>query len=44
MEAILDYYEINTNDIWAFEAYQYLINKRSDDQIDHLKIFLNNKF
>jgi hypothetical protein len=40
MEAILDYYEINTNDIWAFEAYQYLINKRSDDQIDHLKNIL----
>ena len=40
MEAILDYYEINTNDIWVFEAYQYLINKRSDDQIDHLKNIL----
>ena len=40
MEAILDYYEINTHDIWVFEAYQYLINKRSDDQIDHIKNIL----
>ena len=40
MEATLDYYEINTNDIWAFEVYQYLINKRSDDQIYHLKNIL----
>jgi hypothetical protein len=37
MEAILDYFEVNINDIWPFEAYQYLNHNRTDEQIIRLK-------
>ena len=40
MEAIFDYYDIDTNDIWPFEAMQFLSENRSDEHILHLKSIL----
>ena len=40
MEAIFDYYEINTIDIWPFEAHQYLMGNRTDEQTYRLKSIL----
>lgn len=40
MEAIFDYYDIDTNDIWPFEAHHFLIGNRPDEQILHLKNIL----
>ena len=40
MEAIFNYYEINTIDIWPFEAHQYLMGNRTDEQTYRLKSIL----
>ena len=40
MEVIFDYYEINTIDIWPFEAQQYLLGNRTDEQTYRLKSIL----
>jgi hypothetical protein len=37
MEATLDYFDVNINDIWPFEAAQYLNHNRTDEQIIRLK-------
>ena len=37
MDPILDYLDINTIDIWTFEANQYLSKKRTHEQIIKVK-------
>lgn len=37
MEPILDYLDVNTFDIWTFEANQYLTNNRTDEHIIKVK-------
>lgn len=37
MEPILDYLDVNTVDIWTFEANQYLTNNRTDEHIIKVK-------
>jgi hypothetical protein len=43
MEPILDYLDVNTFDIWTFEANQFLIEKRTDEQIIKVKSALEHQ-
>jgi hypothetical protein len=43
MEPILDYFDVNTVDIWTFEANQYLNEKRTDEQIIKIKSALEHQ-
>lgn len=43
MEPILDYFDVNTIDIWTFEANQYLSEKRTDEQIIKVKSALEHE-
>jgi hypothetical protein len=43
MEPILDYLDINTIDIWTYEANQYLSEKRTDEQIIKVKSALEHQ-
>jgi hypothetical protein len=43
MEPILDYFDINTIDIWSFEADQFLSQKRTDEQIMKVKSALEHQ-
>lgn len=43
MEPILDYLDVNTIDIWTFEANQYLNEKRTDEHIIKVKSALEHQ-
>lgn len=43
MDTIYDYYQINTMDIWPFEAYQFLNRNRTDHLIYRLKSILESQ-